>query len=56
MYELTKHARKRKYVQIILVPLLPHQQGLYLCVDGVTNSLHIQGRIQATFRGGTFGS
>ena len=29
------------YVHIILVLLNPHQQGRYLCADGIMNSLHI---------------
>ena len=33
MYEHTKRARK-SYIH-------PHQHGRYLCVDSVTNSLHI---------------
>ena len=39
--EHMKRAHKHKYVQIILVLLHSHQEVLYLCVDGVTNSLHI---------------
>ena len=30
-----------KYVHIILVLLNPHQQGRYLCADGIMNSFYI---------------
>ena len=37
----SKFGHKHKYVHIILVLLNPHQQGRYLCADGIMNSLHI---------------
>ena len=40
VYEHTKFGHKHKYVHIILVLLNPHQQGWYLCADGIMNSLH----------------
>ena len=42
VYECTKRAHKHKYVQIIPVLLHPYQQGLFLFVNGVMNSLHIK--------------
>ena len=50
VYEHMKHARKHKYVQIILVPLHPYQQVLYLFVDGVINSLHIMEHLAMHYR------
>ena len=44
VYEHTNFGHKHKYVQIILVLLNPHQQGWYLCADGIMNSLHQDSR------------
>ena len=41
VYEHTKCGHKHKYVQVVLVLLYPHQQGWYLCADGIMNGVYI---------------